>query len=181
MLSPHDPTYKEYLAQVGLKSLGYNPGTPDNWWGNKTEEAYQAFLHAGTGLSVYVDAIASTFADPADVAAFKRCKSQGKSDQECFRVGDNAIGFWGDATDGTIAMVALPPETILKRHQSLATARLSPVMVQYSGKSVRALLGDTMPHLANITNGAGIDLNPACAAAIGIPKGGMVHVAWSWA
>src|SRR5688572_27886450 len=41
---------------------------------------------------------ASSFADPKDVAAFKRCKAQGKTDQQCFRVGDNGIGLWGDDT-----------------------------------------------------------------------------------
>lgn len=38
-----DPTFKDYLAQVGLRTLGYDPCEPDNWWGSNTEAAYQRF------------------------------------------------------------------------------------------------------------------------------------------
>jgi len=58
--------------------------------------------------------LASTFADPADVAAFKRCKATGKSDLECFRVGDNGIGFWGDVTaQNEIPMCAIRKSWLL--------------------------------------------------------------------
>lgn len=54
---------------------------------------------------------ASTFADPADVAAFKKAKAAGKTDAQAFKVGDNGIGKWGDFTaTETAAMCALPRE-----------------------------------------------------------------------
>ena len=39
---------------------------------------------------------ASSFADLADVRAFKRAKAKGMTDQEAFRYGDNGIGCFGD-------------------------------------------------------------------------------------
>src|SRR5687767_7411763 len=49
----------------------------------------------------FVEGLASAFAYHADIVAFRKCKAQGKSDQQCFKVGDNGIGLWGDATYDT--------------------------------------------------------------------------------
>ena len=55
-------------------------------------------------------------------------------------------------------------------------------MVTYKDKSVVGELGDTMPHKANIKNGAGIDLNPAFAKALGQKPPFMLQgVQWEWA
>lgn len=121
---------------------------------------------------------ASSFADPADVAAFRRCKAQGKSDQECFKVGDNGVGRWGDdTTKGNGPMCALPPED----WQQFGTmARGKKVLVKANGNQVICELRDTMPHKANIKNGAIIDLNPDAAKALGLRPPFMVDVEWSW-
>lgn len=120
---------------------------------------------------------ASSFADPADVRAFRRCKQQGKSDQECFKVGDNGIGKWGTDTTQNRPMVALPPED----WEHLAHPQGTPVIVEANGQTVRAELQDTMPRKANIKNGAIIDMNPAACAALGLTPPVMVDVRWRWA
>lgn len=122
----------------------------------------------------------SSFADPADVRAFRACKAQGKTDQECFRVGDNGIGKWGDdCSEGSGPAVALPPED----WQQFPDARNKLVKVTNpsNGASVIAKLKDTMPHRANITNGAGIDLSPDTCAALGLTPPVMHAVTWEWA
>jgi len=121
---------------------------------------------------------ASSFADTADVAAFRRCKAQGKSDQECFKVGDNGIGCWGDDTTANVPMCALPRED----WQSLGlAARGKKVLVTANGKQVVCELRDTMPARANIKNGAGIDLNPAAVKALGLTPPILVNATWQWA
>lgn len=125
---------------------------------------------------------ASSFADPADVAAFRRCKRKGNSDKQCFKVGDNGIGYWGDATtEGSGASCALPPEDIIERWSSLAAGHLKPVFVSANGSTTTCLLKDTMPHRANIQNGAGIDLNPDALKSLGLKPPIMVPAVWRWA
>lgn len=122
--------------------------------------------------------MASSFADPADVARFRRCKADGGSDQNCFKVGDNGIGKWGDDTTADTPMVALPPEDW---QQFGAQARGKRVLVTANNRQVVAELRDTMPHRANIRNGAGIDLNPAACKALGLTPPIMAKATWSWA
>ena len=127
--------------------------------------------------------IASSFADLADLEAFRRAKAQGKSDKEAFKVGDNGIGCWGDFTArDDILMCALPPEDWLAKWGDGASARGQKVKVTYQGKEVIGELRDTMPHKAYITNGAGIDLNPGFAKAFGVnPPFMLQNVEWEWA
>lgn len=124
---------------------------------------------------------ASSFADPADVRAFKKCKDQGKSDQECFKVGDNGIGFTGlPCWRDDVPYVALPREIWLNRFGNKASASGAKVLIRFRGVVFQAQLGDTMPSLKNIKNGAGIDLNPGCAKIMGIKPPFMVEVEWAW-
>src|SRR4051812_26848824 len=107
--------------QFVQKLLGVKP---DGVFGPKTLATYNALAAApddapwpivaqGDG---WHDVLATSFADPADVAAFRRCKAAGGSDQECFRVGDNGIGKWGDdCTAGSGPKCALPPEDWLAK------------------------------------------------------------------
>lgn len=120
---------------------------------------------------------ASSFADPADVRAFKRCKAQGKSDQECFKVGDNGIGKWGTDTTLPRPMCALPRED----WAHLARPQGTIVLVEIGNTVIRAELQDTMPARANIKNGAIIDLNPAACAALGQTPPMLVEARWRWA
>src|SRR5947207_12121824 len=77
--------------------------TQDGIWGKVSQSALDNLVNSpaqaprspySASVVVY-SAKASSFADPADVAAFKRCKERGGSDQDCFKVGDNGIGAWG--------------------------------------------------------------------------------------
>ena len=123
-----------------------------------------------------------TFASSfADLAAFKRCKAQGKSDVECFKVGDNGVGAWGDTTaTEDVPMCALPPEDWLERWGARSLARGKRVTVVYIGQRVVGELRDTMPHRVNIRNGCGIDLNPGFAKAFGLKPPFKVPVEWCW-
>ena len=121
---------------------------------------------------------ASSFADPADVRRFRACKATGKSDQECFKLGDNGIGCWGDDTTAEVPMCALPPEDWKPLGPK---ARGAKVIVNANGREVTCELRDTMPRKANIKNGAGIDLNPAAVAALGLHPPIMIPATWHWA
>jgi hypothetical protein len=120
---------------------------------------------------------ASSFADPADLAAFKRAKARGLTDQQAFKYGDNGIGCWGDdCTAGSGPACALPPEDwkpLFKPHNAK-------VRVTFKSKSVTCFLRDTMPHRSAIENGAGIDLNPDAVRAIGLEPPIMVPVTWEF-
>jgi len=126
--------------------------------------------------------IASSFADPNDVAAYKRAIAQGKTEAEALKVGDNGIGKWGDVTArDDVPMCALPPEDWLAKWGNEHNARGKKVAVTYRGKTVIGELRDTMPHRANIRNGAGIDLNPGFGKEFGLHPPFMVPgVKWEW-
>lgn len=120
---------------------------------------------------------ASSFADPADVAAFQRCKAAGGTDLACFKVGDNGIGCWGDRTTGKVPMCALPREDWKPLGKKARGAR---VIVRANEREVVCELRDTMPSRRFIKNGAGIDLNPAACRALGLTPPVMVAAAWRW-
>jgi hypothetical protein len=124
-------------------------------------------------------ALASSFADPADIAAFRRCKAEGKSDEECFEVGDNGIGCWGDDVTQLVAC-ALPPEDMIERWLSVEAAKHKPVLVHNGIMTARCILADRMPHRAQITNGAGIDLSPLACAELGLTPPVLAQVIWEW-
>lgn len=126
--------------------------------------------------------VASSFADPKDVAAYKRAIGQGKTEGEALKVGDNGIGKWGDNTArDDMPMCALPPEDWVPKWGVGSNARGKKVAVTFKGKTVIGELRDTMPHKANIKNGAGIDLNPGFAKAFGIaPPFLLPGVKWEW-
>lgn len=121
--------------------------------------------------------IASSFADPADVAAFRKCKAAGKTDMQCFAVGDNGIGKWGDDTTADRPMCALPPDD----WKPLTQPRGARVLVTVNGRQVVCELRDTMPWKKNIKNGCGIDLNPAACRALGLRPPIKVAATWQWA
>lgn len=122
--------------------------------------------------------IASEFATDEDLRAYQKAKAEGKSDEEAFAVGDNCIGCWGDRTNGTIPMCALPPETMVETWGSVANAKHQHILVSYKTSNCVCLVADRMPHLTDITNGAGVDLNPAAVQVIGLPYGAMEQVTW---
>lgn len=124
---------------------------------------------------------ASSFADPADIKAFRRCKARGKSDQECFKVGDNGRGCYGDDTsEGSGPSCALPPEDSEERWGSVAKAKHKAVEVTIGAKTVTCILKDRMPRRKNIKNAAIIDLNPDAVRALGMEPPIMMRCSWRW-
>ncbi len=124
---------------------------------------------------------ASSFADPKDVAAFRKCKSAGNSDEHCFGVGDNGVGCWGDdCTEGTGPSCAVPPEYMVNRWGSMHDAKHKQVLVQANKQSVVCILKDVMPHIRHITNGARIDLNPDAVRALGLEPPILIDASWDW-
>lgn len=123
-------------------------------------------------------ALASSFADPADLAGFRAAVARGLSDREAFAFGDNGIGKWGDSTtDPARPACALPPED----WQPLGTsARGALVRVELGHREVICELLDTMPARRNIRNHAGIDLNPAACEALGLSPPVLVDVRWEF-
>lgn len=127
--------------------------------------------------------LASSFADPQDLADYERSGSLAD--------GDNGIGCWGDKTaQWTAPMCALPPEDVIAKWGSMRgrDARRKKVLVTLTGKGgaltrnmVVCELADRMPSKKNIKNGAGIDLNPAAAKALGLNPPFLVHAEWEWA
>lgn len=125
---------------------------------------------------------ASSFADLADVRAFKRAKAKGMSDQEAFRYGDNGIGCFGDdVTTLKIPYVAVPPDDMVERWGSVKAAKHKPVLVTINGATHRCIVGDRMPWRKNIRNKAVIDLAPGAQAAFGLKPPFMVPASWVWA
>jgi hypothetical protein len=121
---------------------------------------------------------ASSFADPADVRAFRRCKAQGHSDSYCFKYGDNGIGAWGDRTDeGSGPSCALPPDIMsfygLSHNDNIRIAR--------GDKVVIAKIKDRMPptdYLIRHGLKARIDMNPDTCRALGLEPPVLTLVTW---
>lgn len=133
---------------------------------------------------------ASSFADLADVRAFKKWKriylDQGYSDARAeklaFAKGDNGIGCWGTVTaQEETPMCALPPDDMIEKWGTVAAAKHKKVQVTANGETVICVLADRMPWKKNIKNGAGIDLNPAAAKHLSLKPPFMVPAEWSWA
>ena len=160
--------------------------TTDGVWGSQSQAALDALTVTAPvepGTEIAHRTYASSFADPADVSAFNKCKAQGKSDQECFKVGDNGIGCWGQSTvEGTGPSCALPPETMTARWGSKSAAKNKKVEVELvaNGKSVVCVLKDQMPSLENLANKAHIDLNPDACGALELAPPIMEKVTWWW-
>jgi hypothetical protein len=124
---------------------------------------------------------ASSFADPADVAVYKKCLRSGRTALQCYGVGDNGIGLWRDDTTVAKPMCALPRDVWLAKWKTKSIARGKKIELSFNGKKVICELRDTMPTTAKITNGARIDLNPGAAKALGLkPPFMQPNVGWRW-
>lgn len=151
----------------------------DDVWGPQSQGSLDRLLASTRSKIHHVKA--SSFADPADIIAFDRCKAQGKTDQECFKVGDNGVGCWGDSTrEGTGPCCALPPDDMIAKWGSVAAAKHKKVLVVSKGNSVVCVLKDRMPYKKHIKNGAGIDLNPDAVRALGMKPPIMTTATWQW-
>src|SRR5262245_42180808 len=112
--------------------------------------------------------VASSFADPQDVAAYKKAIAQGKTAEEALKVGDNGIGKWETSPVAMTYQCAPCHERTGSHTHPIHEERKwpSPTGQRRSVGELR----DTMRHRANIKNGAGIDLNPGVRSAPAIPN-----------
>jgi hypothetical protein len=134
---------------------------------------------SGTGEVVHRGK-ATSFADNADVRAFKLCKAQGKTDQQCYDVGDSGVGYWNDSTvEGTGPSCALIPQDIIERWGSLSAGKHKPVEVTIGQARAVCILKDVMPH--HPAHGAVIDLNPDACHLLDVDPPLLTDVSWRWA
>lgn len=151
---------------------------PDGFWGPKSQLALNKEFDKGDGGKggAGFTATASSFADPADVAAFKKCKAQGKSDQTCFAFGDNGVGQFGKVTAQThTPMVALYKSDMIAKWGSVTASAHRMVRLSFNGKSVDAAVEDRLGVAGRV------DLNPAAAKALGLtPPFLQRGVNWTW-
>lgn len=159
--------------------------TPDGSVGPKSRAAFERLALAPADsewppASGVHHVQASSFADPDDVARFRRCKAQGHSDKYCFNFGDNGIGTprlgdGGHETDTTapIPMCALPPEIWEPLGDA---ARGKAVIVECAGRAVTCALRDTLPQGSDR-----IDLNEAAWLALGHSPPQLRAATWRWA
>ncbi len=147
---------------------------PDSIWGPKSQAALDALTIGGVGDGDdWHNTTATSFADPADIRAFEKCKQTGKTDKQCFAVGDNAIGLWGDSTRaGTGPSCALPSSAW---HEYYSTARKKKVIVEVGGKTAVCELKDTSGS-RNV-----IDLNPDACVLLNLTPPVKQPARWRWA
>ena len=155
--------------------------TQDGIWGPKSQKALNTALQGSGGTGAKsggngpFKAKASSFADPKDVADFKKCKAEGKTDKACFAVGDNGIGAWGANTALTTKpMVAVHEDDAVARWGSFDGAAHRRVRVTVGGKSVEATVEDKLGTAGRI------DLNPAAAAKLGLNPPFLKACEWEW-
>ena len=155
--------------------------TPDGTWGPKSQAALDAATKPATACDDWHAVKASSFADPEDVAGYLSAKAAGMSDVEAFAHGDNGVGCWGDDCASGDPMCALPPDDMVARFGSVAAAKHAGVLVRSADKEILCTLADRMPWKKNITNGCGIDLNPAACSLLGLRPPMTIQAAWKWA
>lgn len=152
----------------------------DGFWGPISQQALNDNQDSGGGPGGGgggFTVTASSFADLADVRAFKRCKAQGKTDQQCFKVGDNGIGQFGKITaQEDTAMVAVHRDDMIARWGTVLAAAHRPVTVTIGGKTINATVEDRIGVKGRI------DLNPAAAKQLGLTPPFLVPgCVWNWA
>lgn len=148
--------------------IGVNP---DGQWGPKSQAALNAIIgaHVNTGYH------ASSFADPADLIGFQRCKRTGRSDVSCFKEGDNGVGQFGAITaqDHT-PMVAVNHTEMVAKWGSEHGAAHRLIEVTVNGRTFNAAVED------RISAPGRIDLNPACAKIAHLDPPFVVPCTWKW-
>lgn len=146
----------------------------DGFWGMQSQTALND-LRASLGDD-WIICKASSFADPKDVAAFKRCKATGKSDVACFAVGDNGVGEFGDITaQNETLFVAVHEALMISRWGSVHAAAHREVQLMINGKLSSPRVGD------RISAPGRLDLNPAVLKFYGLKPPLLVDAKWRWA
>jgi hypothetical protein len=154
-------------------------GVPaDGDWGARSSAALKCAIF---GLSLLAPNVTfgTSFADPADVAAYDAAIARGMSPEEALAIGDNGIGCYNNKTrEGSGPQVALPPEFMLARFGGEAQAQGQPIKISLNGKTVVAKIGDVMPHLGEEPSGALIDNNPDVVRALGLEPPMKTTLTW---
>ncbi len=148
---------------------------PDDIWGPASQKALDALVKKVTEIEHHGNA--SSFADPADVAAFNRCMALKHNEQECFKVGDNGIGCWQDDTTKGL-WCALPKRDIVERWGSMDEGKHKQVMVTIKGLTHVLTVGDIMT--PDLSSGAIIDLAPDSCKLWNLRPPVIVPVVWQW-
>lgn len=149
--------------------------TADGIWGPESQGALNDEFGSEGGGNGPFDAEASSFADPADLVAFQKCKATGKTDKECFKVGDNGIGKFGKLTaQQDIPMVAIHPSDATAKWGSMNAAAHRMVRVTVGSRSVDAAVEDQLGVAGRI------DLNPAAAKALNLDPPFLTACTWQW-
>lgn len=183
-MSAKKPTVKAVKKAAPKKSLVKKPKTSRVPVKKPAVKARKKSVKLfGVPFTGYKDAKATSFADPADVRAFRRCKQQLHSDNFCFSKGDNGEGVWGDNTaQEKTAMVALPPEDMAaKFNNNWRKAKHAKVVVEVNGRAVNAIVADRMPWRRGRKFEHMIDLNPGALKALGLKAPLMIDARWKWA
>lgn len=153
--------------------------TPDGQAGDVTIAALDKALppkKAIPSTSLKFKCTASSFADPADLVAFNKCKATGKTDLQCFAVGDNGIGQFGKITaQEHTPMIAVHKDAMVAKWGTVAGSAHKAVRVSANGKTIEATVED------RISAPGRIDLNPACAKLLGLKPPFTVPCSWEWA
>ena len=153
-----NPKLAKIQKLLGVKDDGFSRAKSQRALNDELEGADGS----GGGKGPF-DAEASSFADPKDVEDFKRCKAHGKTDKQCFAVGDNGIGKFGKITaQTTTPMVAIHPSDAKKKWGSMDAAAHRLVRVTVGDRSVVAPVEDQLGVAGRI------DLNPAAAEELGL-------------
>lgn len=146
----------------------------DGRWGSQSQNKLNK-LRAWSG-DHWVFCQASSFADPADLASFKKCKTTGKTDVQCFAVGDNGIGQFGDITAQThTPYVAVHKSFMIARWGSVLASAHRKVELLINGKSHVVIVGD------RISAPGRIDLNPAAYLLWNLKAPLKIDAQWRWA
>ena len=132
---------------------------------------------------------ASSYGDAKDMADYQRAlisflragDPQKVAEAKARKVGDPGIGWCDHALSNPAEpWVALPYEDWQAKFKTKSKAHKAKVAVTIKGKTVICWLGDTMPHKANIKNGAVIDLAPGAQAAFSLKPPFLVAASWKW-
>lgn len=115
------------------------------------------------------------------VSGLRSGLSQAAAESAARKVGDPGIG-WADnlLSDPETPWVAVPYEHWQNKWGTKRAAHGKKLAVTIAGRRVVCILGDTMPHMNDITNGAVIDLAPGAQRLFGITAPAMVPVTWKW-
>ena len=115
------------------------------------------------------------------IAHLRAGLTQKRAEALARKVGDPGIGWVNnDLLDGQ-PWVALPYEDWQAKYGTKRKAHKAKVRVTIGKQTHDCILGDTMPHKANIKNGAVIDLAPGAQKAFNLKAPFKVKAKWQWA